>query len=292
MSSWLKHVDVHRAHEKRPKHRKIIHPLFRPRSANGLGLHISSAMKDVLHISCLGVALHANGNTLFYLVFSDFFGSVAEKNMAVVWKLIQEEYRKQSVSNQFHCIEISSSCSALSPMSDYPIMSGKGAENRCLVPVLLEIVRNHMREDIQEDRIIFKMLKCLTAFYDILNEGSDDGNYPFVLPKAVHARLTKAVDEFLLFYSLLSQLAVDSSPPRLAWKKVSKHHMMVHLASEAAQLNPRLSWCYANEDYVGRVSRIAHACRHGTPPALRSEAVSQRVVTGFVLRLVHEQRWQ
>ena len=91
----------------------------------------------------------------------------------------------------------------------------------------------------------------------------------------------------MLFYSARTQSSIDEDPPRLALNKVSKHHSFHHIGEEAARLNPRLSWCYANEDFVGRMAKIGQAVRYGQPAALRSQNVASRYANGVVIRLKH-----
>ena len=90
--------------------RKLSKPipiLFRPRSAGGLGLHISCLCKDSLHAVDLGVAKHVNGNVLFHCVYSDMVGGNAQLNTKTIWPDMQDFYKILGVENQFGHITIS-----------------------------------------------------------------------------------------------------------------------------------------------------------------------------------------
>ena len=49
------------------------------------------------------------------------------------------------------------------------------------------------------------------------------------------------------------------------WKIVPKFHQLTHIAyDQAPQANPRRTHCYADEDLVGRIKRIAQRCHGGS----------------------------
>ena len=51
------------------------------------------------------------------------------------------------------------------------------------------------------------------------------------------------------------------------WHLVFKHHMFEHMAQQCQWLNPRYTWTFKSEDYVGRISKLAHACTYGVQPS-------------------------
>ena len=44
---------------------------------------------------------------------------------------------------------------------------------------------------------------------------------------------------------------------------VPKHHFCLHLAEEARFLNPRFTWTYRTEHFVGKMSNLAMSVSHG-----------------------------
>ena len=45
----------------------------------------------------------------------------------------------------------------------------------------------------------------------------------------------------------------------------TKFHEVWHVIWFARYLSPRMSWCYAFEDFIGKIKRSAQACVCGTP---------------------------
>ncbi len=45
---------------------------------------------------------------------------------------------------------------------------------------------------------------------------------------------------------------------------VPKMHYAYHLCQQAKLANPKLRWAYGGEDFVGKVSGLAHTCLAGT----------------------------
>ena len=47
---------------------------------------------------------------------------------------------------------------------------------------------------------------------------------------------------------------------------VPKHHYFIHIALQAAYLNPRLGWNYADEDFMSVLKAMGESCSAGTAP--------------------------
>ncbi len=57
--------------------------------------------------------------------------------------------------------------------------------------------------------------------------------------------------------------------PQGPWRLVPKAHALHHIAWHSAMANPRVSHCYQDEDFIGRVKQLYTAC-HGATAPLRS----------------------
>ena len=67
-----------------------------------------------------------------------------------------------------------------------------------------------------------------------------------------------------MFYSKLSGKAQKEK--KKLWSEVFKFHHFWHLAQQARYQNPRKFWTYMSEDFVGKISKLAHSLLHGTAP--------------------------
>ena len=132
------------------------------------------------------------------------------------------------------------------------------------------------------EQVVLQMLNRLCAFYEAL-EYKEDGSYPFHLPTAVSDKMLADVEACLQHWTFLSRLSMEKDMK--LWKVVPKHHYLWHLAEEASHLNPRMSWCYSNEDFVGKLATIGLSCRHGQAAAYRSKQLVDKYILGITLRL-------
>ena len=161
---------------------------------------------------------------------------------------------------------------------------GKGAEIRHLLPILQTIWAKHARSNVGFEQHVLQLLTRLCSFYRALDY-TTGGLYPFHLPKAVAKQMLTDVDACLVHWSLLSRLSVERGLH--LWHVVPKHHYLWHLAEEASHLNPRMSWCYSNEDFVGKLATIGLSTRHGQAAAYRSRQLVEKYILGITLRMFH-----
>ena len=264
---------------------KNLHLLFKPLSEGGLGMHVMSQYKDALHVADLGVTQHMLGNVLWLLCYTDIMRGDPTQNMSHVWEEIVDLYRDRGTTSQYSHLMLNSFVSDQGvPRAKFPILRGKGAEARHLVPQLRTIWKRRARAGNRYEEHVSIVLDKLHAFY----EGLDykvAGLHPFHLPTAVSQQMLTDVVTLLQHYSLLCKHALDHDM-RL-WNMTPKHHYLWHLAHDAGHLNPRMAWCYANEDFVGKIAVIGMSTRHGQAAAYRSRQLVEKYVLGITLRMFH-----
>jgi len=115
------------------------------------------------------------------------------------------------------------------------------------------------------------MLACqsLSRFYALLeNEGQ------FLTNQAAD-QAELFMDRFLQHYQWLHEWAKHSS--KLMYHFVPKFHFCHHLARQARFMNPRWTWTYKAEDWVGKLSKMAASCTPGT----RSTRLSLKVADKY-----------
>ena len=86
---------------------------------------------------------------------------------------------------------------------------------------------------------------------------------------------------FLLAYSDLNTWA-ESNERRLFPIVSRKLHTFWHMSCWAKYLNPRYTWCFRSEDYVGKISKLAFSVAHGNS----SIRMSRRIL-GKYRHLLH-----
>ncbi len=129
---WLRHVAARG---------KNAHIIFKAVADGGPGLGTEHLFRDTLHICCLGILPHLLGNTLWELCFTTIISSVRTPagRMNEVWERITDKYKQRQTGSQFNWIDLSTFADETRPNAEYPTLSGKGAEMRHLLPVLLTL---------------------------------------------------------------------------------------------------------------------------------------------------------
>lgn len=258
---------------------------FLPRSEGGLGLANCHVFGDILHCVDLGVALHVCGNVLWHLCYTDMLpGAHPPSKCKAIWGEILAEYKRQHVHDKIDSLSIHRFCDSDRPAADYPVLKAKAAMARKLVPVLQVVWQKHCR-DSEYEQHVQRVLDNLKIFYDCVSARSESDEYPLHLPAGVVLQLQQAVDRCLAHYAFLSGQCLGMSPRRLLWNFVPKFHHFWHLGQEAKLQSPRLSWTYANEDWVGHLSCMGESCRHAVIPAKRSSSIVTNWVLGTCLQI-------
>ena len=104
---------------------------------------------------------------------------------------------------------------------------------------------------------------------------------------AMSTQILKHCAAFQMHDAFLAEHICLQLPPISHWNIVTNMHYFWHPAKQAIDLNPRMSWCYANEDFVGKIATIGTSCRHGQVAACRSKSLMNKYILGVTLRMVH-----
>ena len=114
------------------------------------------------------------------------------------------------------------------------------------------------------------MVEALAEIYDLV-----DGSGIF-MTQAASDRVFELANEFLILYNFVCQHSLVTGAG--AYNFVTKHHFFYHIAFFARYQNPRCTWCYGFENFVGRVQDIAESCTRGT----KAHKVPRKVVQNLL----------
>ena len=110
----------------------------------------------------------------------------------------------------------------------------------------------------------------MNLMYDvILNSGL------FLTPEAFKT-LDTTTDKFLLRYNWLSRYAIDR--PQFLYNETYETHALWHLVQNAKFLNPRASWAYGFENFMGKTKETASACTRGSQYNAIGRKVMERTI--------------
>ena len=101
-----------------------------------------------------------------------------------------------------------------------------------------------------------------------------------------HLLALRKAEQFLAHYDSLNKWAQEND--RMLFHIVMKHHTFMHLVQSSKYLNPKFHWCFRNEDFVGKISKIAHSVSMGTRSTRLSLKVSPKYALVLHLRLTRD----
>ena len=78
--------------------------------------------------------------------------------------------------------------------------------------------------------------------------------------------------------------------PKPLFNVTIKAHYILHIAMLSARLNPRLSMCYAGEDYMKHMKRIVKAVVNGTKAADVGNRLTDRILLALHYELGARER--
>ena len=191
-------------------------------------------------------------------------------------------YREQKVRQQLDGVRLSHLCDPKSPKAKSVVLSSrvKAAISRHLVPVLAVAWERMMKPDCENHVHILAMLKALVDFYEVLKSVEQ------VLDIEEQVHLEDSITRTLVHYNALSTWA-NLSDQRHLWHQVPTFHFFMHIALASRVSNPRLSWTYNDEAFMGILKAIGESCIAGTPAHLVALKIAEkwRLGTGHRLSL-------
>ena len=245
------------------------------------GVSRLSLMLDVMRTMEKGVTAHTIACCLFTLVYDGprrrRGEATPQEKFNQLWLRIQVLSKELGLKDHVRNFTLAQICKPERPHADYPCLGSsiKAAETRRMVPAIAKLVAE-CEQNRDEDRHRTLVMQALAKFYDILEAG---GRY--LGPEA--PELVEAAETFLSHYSWLASRAMAEG--RLLWSITPKFHLLHHLAQQGVFENPSLYWVYSGEDFVGRISRIAHMCSYGKAAYQVTLPLAERYAIGLHIRL-------
>lgn len=239
---------------------------------------------DELHVLWLGVVQYLLGSVLVLLCFHVLGGSPQE-NLDRVWALVVRFYETVHPPAQYTNLRLGSFVDYPN-MRKYPCLKGKGAEIKWFLPALLFVWQQLVVSEIDEtlmgdpNMLVLVALEALDSVAMIVDNFAD----ALFLPPDQSELLKRGVEKFLRCYSRIAKYCDDAKI--LAFSTVPKLHFLWHWAQRAGFSSPRLSGCFLDEDFVGRIKEILESCVRGRELHLAAAAGVQKYWYGkdFMLR--------
>ena len=249
------------------------HPLFGVPGVTSLMVR-----GDALHILYTkGVYGHLLGSILHYICWKNGPGRpqvVAPcKRLALIFTNIQKHYKELGSNTRLTNLRLSMFTSEKTPHANHAFLTAKGAECKHLAPALKKVCDDVFDIDNPVEKNMISALEGLIAVSDMFDTAD-------VIPSNGDWLIMMAhINLFFDSYDALNAWALAEG--RNLFHVVMKHHTLLHLIENAQFLNPKITWCFKSEDYVGKISRIGHSVAMG----VRSTKLSEKVMAKYILML-------
>jgi hypothetical protein len=262
-------VDQQQALEKAVSRHAIFSiPGVSTRIVRGDGLHIMFTK---------GLYAHLLGSVLHYLCWKEGPGTTQTvqpwKRLALIFEQVQISYRARDAPTRLTNLKLSMFTDKARPHAKHPFLNAKGSECKHLGSALLDVCKALLDVNDVVDQHIVKSLDMVCSLVDLLD------NADMFLTRLEYIEALKKAEAFLDSYDFLNKWALEKG--RLLFHIVIKFHTFWHLIKNAEHLNPRFHWCFKSEDFVGKVSKLAHSVSMGT----RSTKLSTKVAVKYALLL-------
>ena len=215
---------------------------------------------DALHVLfCKGILSHFLGSILHYICWRDGKGRVQRispvERLGVVFEMIQEHYNAHPGSgSRLSNLKMSMFVNENKPHKQHPFLATKGNEMKHLLPAMLHACTMVLgTNQVEQD-----MLKALSAMVDLVSLFDSCG---MMLTSSEHGSALRHAMDFLTCYQALNFWAVAQESQSFHF--VPKFHSLWHMVEGSKWLNPRFAWCFKAEDYVGKISHLAHSVSMG-----------------------------
>ena len=160
--------------------------------------------------------------------------------------------------------------SMISKAGEFPELKGRAAEIRHLGKPLLAVWNKHFHPGNREHRLVRLALQASVGIEDVLDVAQGD----FVLGDAAANALREHCFNLMALATCLGNLYHPRHVKLFHY--TIKCHYILHLGLMAKELNPRLGWCYAGEDWMQKAKVLLASCQKGTrPPEAINKALSK-----------------
>ena len=245
-----------------------------------LGCSIHTVHCDVLHTVSLGVTYHVVANVLYLLIWEGQWPSRTplKERLRAVWTEIKEFYSLARAPVRLTKLLFSMFLPDIqAPHQNYPLLQGvKAKEAEWLARAAHWVWSQRSDHSKPAHQHITCALGYLIEFYDIC------GAPGLFLSAETAATATQCCDNLPLHYSWLSRDALGKL--QKIWNIAPKLHYMVHLGQRRQFLHPRCGWTYSDEDFVGRIARLARASTGGVAIDRLQRTIAAKYSNALYLR--------
>ena len=237
------------------------------------GVSSKSIFCDSLHVLFTkGVLAHLLGSVLHLICWIAGPGrqsALPSERLALVFSEVQAYYKSHLSTTRLTNLRVSMFTKEDKPHQTYAFFNGKASESKYFLPALLHVAKLTLDSTSALHAHVIGAMETIHGLVRVF----DTAGIVLTAPEFQCAK--NLVCEFFTHYDCCNAWAVGEG--RLLFHIVPKFHMLWHLVLASKHLNPRMTWCFRSEDYVGKISHVANSVSMG----VKSTRISQKVALKY-----------
>ncbi len=235
------------------------------------GVTTATVEDDPLHdLYTHGVAGILIGSALHTMIYKEGPGrqnTPPAHRISLIWQKIKALCVDLGVTNEMSQLSLAHIHTPDKPHSTHAYFKAKGHHTKVILPVIAKLceVADDGSEMHKHRNLALRAIADFCALLDVAP----------VVPSDSQADLAvKFMDEFLAESEWLNEWAQRND--KMIFNLVNKHHYCWHLSRKFRFLNPRFTWTFKTEDYVGKISTLGHNCSMGKTKLMVPGAIAEK----------------
>ena len=249
---------------------------------HGPGVSRRTAALDTAHTLDKGVSEKVLGSIFKELVYDHALcrGPLSSQ-LACLWELMRKYYQDNNIEDRINCLELKDFCVPGAPHRNYPHFNpGNMTKVRVLIP-FGRLLAHQFNTGSRRDAHRQELMDNLCRIYDIILTAPDH------LPDDMLHEFQDCIDAFLAHQTWLHN--DGQTRGEYVYSVTIKSHYLWHIGQDAKWYNPRLGWCYADEDFVGKIAALGRSVTRATTSVKRGKLVLAKYAMALAVRWQKQQ---
>ena len=235
------------------------------------GLTAMATSYDWMHAKLLGTDMVFHGSCLWLLCHELLPDSPLE-NLKTCWEKILSVYKEKHILERYRGMN---KLSLFQRKSGGPKLKGGAAQVASLAESMLQLWTDKMNIADQQHKQIRTWLKLNVAVEKLIKDNEQE----LAFSQKDHSSLQTMCFEMAQLHRALKQSYADTGAKLFA--DIPKLHAWLHCALASSYLNPRLTWCFRQEDNMSVHRTLAQSCCRG----IRGPQVTAKMVAKMRIAL-------
>jgi hypothetical protein len=235
------------------------------------GVTTASAEDDALHDlythGVLGILIGSSLHTMIYMEGPGRQKVPPAARLALIWQKTKEICNDLEITNEMSQISLAHIHTPDKAHSSKTYFKAKGHHTKVILPAIAKLCADADDGSAMNEHRN-KALNAIVKFCKLLDVAP-------VVPSDLEAAMAvEFMDEFLVESEWLNSWAEKQG--NMLFNLVNKHHYCWHLSRKFKYLNPRVTWTFKTEDYVGKISTLGHNCAMGKSKLLVANVLCEK----------------